>query len=139
MVDDIKKVMIMITKIINSDNHIKLEIDVCAICGLPFTDFADERRIKAHMIPKMLNPKFNVIIPLHAKCEDKINALYFVHQKKNERLPTITNANFGEFKQTYKTLKERFDLKQIDRSEFGTGLWTNLISYLTNLEERQKQ
>jgi hypothetical protein len=51
----------------------------CFICGEEITP---GKRIRAHLIPKCLKPKHNVIVLLHGECEKKINSLYVSQQKK---------------------------------------------------------
>ena len=60
---------------------IKVRNRFCMICG---KEIKIDNRIKAHLIPKMLKPKENVIVFLHKECETKINKLYVGQQKKTE-------------------------------------------------------
>ena len=53
----------------------------CMICGKAI---GQGNRVRAHLIPKNLKPKFNVFTYFHKECEDLINKLYVSQQKKPE-------------------------------------------------------
>ena len=51
-----------------------IKSDFCYQCGLPFDNKEIElRQSFHHSIPKCLNPKFNIKIPVHQSCHYKIN------------------------------------------------------------------
>lgn len=117
------------------DNNVKVDDVICYMCGLAFGEGA-LAKTKNHAIPKMLNPKYNVIMPLHKSCHEKLNSIYFVQTPKKNRTLEIGNSDFEEFSKTYNELRTRFHNKQIGRGEFGEGLWKNLVSHMTNLDNK---
>lgn len=61
-------------------HEIQIGGNICWVCGLPIED---KDMSDHHGIPKCLKPAFNITIPAHRKCHEKINALYANQQKKN--------------------------------------------------------
>ena len=57
-----------------------IDSTTCFFCGKSLDKGTRERH---HCIPKCLKPKINIIIPLHKKCHEKINAIYVSQQKKD--------------------------------------------------------
>lgn len=53
-----------------------IEADLCFLCGKKLG-----KRENHHAIPKCLKPKFNIKLPIHGKCHDKINKLYVSEEK----------------------------------------------------------
>ncbi len=71
---------------VKGEEHIiKMEITIthnlCLICG---KKIIHSNKVKAHLIPKCLKPKLNVLVHLHKECEQRINKLYISQQKKPE-------------------------------------------------------
>ena len=69
------------TEIEHLVNHIHIKIDgyvvhilgnVCFCCGL----FFKEQLTSHHSVPKAINPKYNVFVPLCEPCHVELNQLY---------------------------------------------------------------
>ena len=69
---------------IASLNIIKIDNGICFKCGETFELKGDKRKTEHHCIPKCLKPIFNVIVPLHKKCHEELNALYTISQPKSK-------------------------------------------------------
>lgn len=83
--------------------NIILETDKCLFCGKKLIiDIT-----KHHGIPKCLKPKFNVKIPLHKKCHDKINKLYISQQKKSndKKLKNVVRQTIKQLQHTYSEME----------------------------------
>jgi len=54
---------------------INIQDDVCWKCGEAFNE-QDEKLIRTihHALPKQLNPKKNITVPIHKKCHDEITS-----------------------------------------------------------------
>ena len=76
------------------------------MCGKEVTP---DDRIKAHLIPKCLKPKENIVVFLHKKCELKINKLYVTQQKKTEAEKVKKKALniLKDFKMKIKLMEDR--------------------------------
>lgn len=102
----------------------------CFVCGNKITSGNSNNH---HSIPKVLKPKYNVIIPVCLKCHEKINSLYLRHLDES---PKQTPQSFKEFRKNYDNLRQDFYDKKIDRSKFGEGLWVNLANYLEKISKQ---
>lgn len=73
------------------DTDIEFEINYCIFCGGEFGK-GELKKTKHHCIPRHLNPIFNVLIPLHHKCHEKINKVYrHINVKPPKELKEFTN------------------------------------------------
>lgn len=79
---------------------------VCMMCGEQITH---EDRVLAHLIPKCLKPKDNVLIHLHKECEKKINKLYVNQQTKkySEKIQKKALNILRDFKASIKLMEDR--------------------------------
>lgn len=103
------------------------------MCGKDFKGKIKELT-SHHSLPKVLKPVYNITIPLCEECHKKLNSLYVKHPNTT---PNQVSNNFSEFKENYEKLKEMFSNHKLDRGAFGEGLWTNLINYLEDEENRR--
>ena len=62
---------------------IQIHLDKCFFCGKKLDHLKKE---KHHAIPRCINPKFNVIIPVHKTCHTKINKMYVSQQRKDPNI-----------------------------------------------------
>ena len=63
-------------------NEIKIDNGVCFMCGGTFELKTKKKKTMHHCIEQCLKPMFNIIVPLHLECHEKLNALYAVSQPK---------------------------------------------------------
>ena len=126
--------------------RVKIDLDKCPKCEVEFTSV---NKTNHHAIPKFLNPKMTILIPLCKDCHLELNNAYLHSQTKKdlqdlqtmekiENRGTSLGADFDSFNDKYLFLREQFHSRKIDRSKFGEGLWSNLMSYLETLEKRIK-
>ena len=59
---------------------IKIDNGVCFSCGEEFEPTGPLMRTLHHCLPKLIDPKFNVIVPLHKVCHQELNSIY-AHSK----------------------------------------------------------
>lgn len=66
--------------------NIRIDIGICFLCGENFTTnketSAPLSKTINHSIPKTLQPKYNILFPLHLECHKKLNELYISTKKK---------------------------------------------------------
>ena len=107
----------------------------CLCCGVQYMPNNLKCKLtEHHVIPKCMEPKANFTIWLCETCHKRLSALYV----KNPRLTTKqVPSSFEEFKSNYEELREKYHNKEIDRGQFGEGLWTNLVNYL-ELKEKEE-
>ena len=116
---------------------IHFDYDKCIGCGESF----DHKLVKTkhHIYPGFLSPKIKATIPLCRECHKKLNESYIHVIKKGEKIsPENLTGDFKKFIDTYHKLKSQFQNNKIHRGEFGEGLWSNLVGYLSKIEERLK-
>jgi hypothetical protein len=102
----------------------------CFVCGKKITNGNSNNH---HSLPKVLKPKYNVVVPTCLKCHEKINSLYLRHLDES---PNQIPQNFKEFRKNYENLREEFYAGKMDRSKFGEGLWVNLMNYLEKVSKK---
>jgi len=56
--------------------NIKIDNGVCFSCGEEFESVGPLKKTMHHCLPSLINPKFNVLIPLHKVCHEELNKLY---------------------------------------------------------------
>jgi uncharacterized protein YlaI len=88
--------------------NIFVQMNVCPICGKPITA---QNRIRAHLLPKQLNPKYNIFTYLHKECEHRINLLYVNQQVKTnaERAKDKARNMIKDFKTKLEIMEKRID------------------------------
>lgn len=95
--------------------NIRIDIGFCPMCGQPFTK--EDKDVKLHPmkktinhgIPRTLNPKYNILFPLHLKCHEKLNDLYVNNHKTN---PKTKGLNYLKSRvESLKGMSCRFDKK----------------------------
>ncbi len=108
------------------DTDLLLDIEYCIFCGEEFYKEIKEgpqKKTKHHLIPRHLNPKVNIVIPLHQKCHDKVNKVYRQNKIRPLRelkdfankvlMLSISSAKFTE---KVNKLKEQLE-KEIKKNE----------------------
>lgn len=111
--------------------RLNIDLDNCPRCDVEFT--AGVSKTKHHAIPKFMNPKSNIIIPLCEPCHKELNASYIHELKKSER--PVKSKDFKQFLETYNGLRDKFKAGGIHRGQFGEGLWENLVAYLQSQQK----
>jgi hypothetical protein len=116
--------------------NLKIEMERCPLCD---KDWKGLKRTNHHAIPVCLNPANNVVIPICIDCHNKINSLFIsIQPKTSKKFVKKQNITFETFKEEYERLREQFQLKKLDRSQFGEGLWKNLVDYLESISLKEK-
>ena len=89
-----------------TNRDITIRDNMCMMCG---KEILLGNKVRAHLIPKRLNPKANIFIFLHKECEEKINALYVNQQKKPEAEKMKKKALniLNDFKTKIKIMEDR--------------------------------
>ena len=67
------------------------------------------------------------------ECHNHLNNCYRGQEIASLKIRR-TSTNFTQFKKIYEELRGKFYDKKINRSEFGEGLWSNLMSFLESKE-----
>ena len=75
--------------------EIKIDNGFCFLCGKTFDNSKAGMKkgfykTQHHCLPKLLKPKYNVLIPLHRKCHEKLNSLYAHQQKVKVKTPRLS-------------------------------------------------
>lgn len=65
-------------------NEIKIDNGVCFMCGGTFNQTKEKKKTSHHCLPQCLESMFNILVPLHHECHEKLNALYTVSQPKQK-------------------------------------------------------
>jgi hypothetical protein len=60
------------------DSVPKLQRQLCLMCGKKLRNDITWH----HIIPKMLNPRKNMLLPLHRGCHNRLNSIYVIQQSK---------------------------------------------------------
>jgi len=90
---------------IEKNINISINSSVCFMCGKAVS----ENRVRAHLLPKSLNPKYHIFCFLHKECERRINNLYVNQQKKREAAKVKKKALnlLEDFKIKIKIMEDR--------------------------------
>ena len=82
-----------------------------------------------------MDGKSEVLLTLCLECHNELNECYT--KDVSFKKVRFKSKNFEEFYKTYKDLRSKFYDKKINRSVFGEGLWSNLVSYLEVESEKK--
>ena len=118
---------------IKKEQGINLYYSGCPRCHSDY-NLKKNKRTKHHVIPQFMEPKTEVVITICLSCHEELNS-YYNRNKIVTRNFQYETTTFTEFMKVYEDLKERFERGEINRSEFGAGLWSNLVSYLRSTQK----
>ncbi len=111
---------------------IKIDIGRCFMCGeVNFTKNTGKSpgpksKTKNHAIPVMLKPKYNILMPLHQECHQKLNNIYIHQQKGVKKEITSKRLNY---------LKSRVESLAAMSNKFDERVMTILKQIQDDLEE----
>jgi len=121
---------------LNKKEKIVLDYSECPRCHNPYNAKSRKKTLH-HAIPLFLKPKTMVEVALCKECHDELNKNYSHIGKAKKTI--IKNSTFKEFKETYENLRDKYHSKQLNRGEFGEGLWSNLMSYLEKTSKGKRK
>lgn len=113
-------------------NKLKFDMQNCMGCGREFN--GKLKKENHHIYPLFLNPRIEVTIPLCSKCHDKLNDSYKHISSKG--IKHFVANTFEHFNDNYKSFRDEYNDKKINRGQFGEKLWGNLVDYLECLDKR---
>lgn len=114
-------------KLSKGENVILMYLE-CPRCHRPF-NAKKRKKTNHHAIPLFLKPLTVIKVTLCLACHEELNQCYKAQEIISKKF-VFNSKTFEEFNDTYHALRGQFFAKEIDRSQFGEGLWSNLVSYL---------
>ena len=120
---------------LNKTEGINLNYSECPCCHKSFNSKKRKKTLH-HCIPNFLKPKTEITMNLCLECHEELNRTYITREIQNKK-HRKKSSNFEEFKNTFEQLRKDFYNKKINRSQFGEGLWSNLVSYLEVESEKK--
>lgn len=121
--------------VLNKVEHLEIKCNECPRCHKTF-NLKNRKRTKHHALPKFMKSKSELTIELCKECHEELNS-YYNNVTISTKDYNFKSDNFNEFLHTYNKLKKDFEEKKLNRAQFGSGLWSNLISYLKSKEEEK--
>ncbi len=113
---------------------INIDYNECPACSKPYNS-TKRKKTSNHAIPKFLNPKTEITHSLCLSCHQELNSYYKLQKIASEK-NAVESKTYEEFKTNYSDLRDLFHEKKINRGEFGEGLWTNIVSFLEEIDKR---
>lgn len=93
----------MIIELNQEDKIFRIKSHICLMCGHKFSEANGKEDLHLsdhHAIPGKMKPVFNVIIPIHIKCHEKINSNFLIKSEfiKMEHKVESLHADFLRIK-----------------------------------------